>query len=166
MCDPPSFGISISTSSLFVNDSDYVVGEVWYAVGDFAFPCERWSDFVLSVLERWCQAIQRLWGRERGREYVAFLDGGFGVLLTVEGSAMWMLEFIEETPSGRRVARSIELPPASVLSAVLRASSVTMQSLKEKSLAEEARSAFGRGVNALAIWTDTWTEARGQDDRR
>src|SRR4051794_37491721 len=77
-----SFRIVIDPTTFRLSSLGPSTGELWVSVGDYAFPAERWNDFVVVILEAWASASLRLAKGSTAVERVHFMDGPYELEMT------------------------------------------------------------------------------------
>ena len=89
--------ISINVGQVFSGPGS-VFGEINVQLGEFHFPEEGWTDFMLIILGWWIDAALMIRGGESRVEDFLFMDGPFMISGRLRDSQIY-LEFIENRKS-------------------------------------------------------------------
>ena len=74
-----TFKIIFPSESLHRSKSGSITGRVVVKVGDFLFPGEGWSDFVVVILGWWLQEFHKLDGQPKNEAIFRFMDGPYEI---------------------------------------------------------------------------------------
>ena len=86
--------------SLKAEHGEYLWGEIWIQCGGCAFPCERWTDFLVQVVGSWMEAAIDL-PQEAQAEF-SFVDGPYHLLGKLIGGDVLEDQFVETTLMSHR----------------------------------------------------------------
>jgi len=96
--------IAIDLSDIERYKTGSIVGRIWLAAGDDAFPESRWSDFVVVLLGWWIQELLRL--REGSTQAeLLFMDGPYSVGLDAS-EGQWAFSFLRAEASVQSMPRT------------------------------------------------------------
>lgn len=86
--------VEVATTELGRGAGGVVVGPIWLARGDDAFPEARWSDFPVVVLGAWVPSLRRLSGRGQAAE-CHFMEGPYHFSVADAGDGTWRIACFE-----------------------------------------------------------------------
>ena len=88
--------IVIDTTSI-TKDGDQIFGEIYFkGHSNFYFPSNDWNDFLVVILNWWCDTIIRLLKNESIQDDFSFMDGPFKVKVGHIKEGILNLTFIHE----------------------------------------------------------------------
>ncbi|MGZ6176562.1 MAG: hypothetical protein ACXWNB_12060 [Candidatus Binataceae bacterium] len=95
-----------------------VFAGVGVRIGDFVFPDEKWTDFVIVILSWWAEAVMGLLhGSERTAE-LRFMEGPYVAELRAGGGPSWRVSFVEDRLK-RRVVYETDIERTSFAQSIL-----------------------------------------------
>ena len=78
--------IKTDLETISLNEST-IFGQLYFQDGDFYFPSKDWNEFIIIVLNWWCQSLLNLLEEKTFSEELDFMDGPFSVRVNlIEGS--------------------------------------------------------------------------------
>ncbi|MBS9464383.1 hypothetical protein KIM67_18320 [Flagellimonas sp. 389] len=108
--------IKIDTTSI-TKDGDKIFGEIYFKdYPSFYFPSKDWNDFLVVILNWWCDTIIRLLRNESIQDDFSFMDGPFNVKVGHIKEGMLNLTFLS---GDETVVKTSEVPMNDFLNAYL-----------------------------------------------
>ncbi|MGZ3437999.1 MAG: hypothetical protein ACXVDD_00700 [Polyangia bacterium] len=109
-----------------------VFAGVGVRIGDFVFPDEKWTDFVIVILSWWAEAVMGLLhGSERTAE-LRFMEGPYVAELRAGGGPSWRVSFVEDRLK-RRVVYETDIERTSFAQSILAASNEALALCRSRS---------------------------------
>lgn len=109
-----------------------VYGNISVRVNGLSFPDAHWTDFVVIVLNWWCQAVLRLVRGEKGPVEVRYMEGPFLVEISAPASEVWHMALVNAGLT-RRVLHRTDIEASSLVSSILEASDRTIATCRRQS---------------------------------
>jgi hypothetical protein len=94
----------IKPETLQISDRGSVTGAIWLELGEQAFPGEGWTDFVVTLLEWWTNGLLRLASNSRATERVPFMEGPYGVWISISSPGVLHLRALAGSNLQNQVA--------------------------------------------------------------
>jgi hypothetical protein len=94
----------IKPETLQIGAYGSVTGAIWLKIGEQAFPDEGWTDFVVTLLEWWTNGLLRLASNSRATEKVPFMDGPYGVWISISSPGVLHLRALAGSNLQNQVA--------------------------------------------------------------
>ncbi|PFM75253.1 hypothetical protein COJ46_22125 [Bacillus sp. AFS077874] len=123
--------IIINSNSLYKYESDSIIGEIYFQIGDFVFPEVKWTDFVVVILTWWNKEFMYLKNASIQSSYeLDFMDGPFMVKVTKKSLELVELEFLRETVNKKISLYRIECSLDEISKTLLRATNSLIKQIK------------------------------------
>ena len=131
------FKILLKKETFFINDSNCVIGDICFSIGDWYFPEKEWDDFVVALLS-WLtkQIIELVFNKKKNVE-MYFMEGCFKVALSLDTESQCIIQFIEgEKLAGDQeiIHKTINVPFEDVKSEVRKACELLLHMKETKEL--------------------------------
>lgn len=130
-----NFKINLKKETLYINDSNCVIGDIYFSVGDWYFPEKYWDDFVVVLLSWLSKQTVKL--DTNNLVEMRFMEGCFKISLTLDKKHQCTIQFIEgEKLAGDKeiIHKTITVPFESVKSEVLKACELLLKMKESKEL--------------------------------
>ncbi|MCP4256384.1 MAG: hypothetical protein GY774_02525 [Planctomycetes bacterium] len=96
-----TINIRLKRETIEVRRSDgMTTGEIWFEIGEDAFPEESWNDFVVIILSWWIESLNNfIIGVMKEIEF-SFMDGPFTIVGSQNPDGLIYLKAVEERLKG------------------------------------------------------------------
>lgn len=126
------FAVAVDPTTFVKSSSGSIVGVVYVKVGDYAFPFERWDDYV-DVVELWMNNAAALLEGKTARCTCLFMDGPYQFDITAQYAESWTMQFINNSDSDNlNVLKEIAIEPQVVVDALLGASEAIIEAIEKR----------------------------------
>jgi|LSQX01.1.fsa_nt_gb hypothetical protein len=99
-----SIEIMIDDQNVELSRKGAVLGNVWVKLGEFAFPSDDWSDFVVVILTWWLNTIPALRQHNSASIHeLQFMDGPYYIQMTTDDQEIVWIVCKERIVNGYRV---------------------------------------------------------------
>ncbi len=98
--------VDIDLSDLKRTHAGSIIGRIWFASGDDAFPEARWSDFVVVLLGWWIGELLRL-RQGRTQAELVFMDGPYSIGLDAAQGEQWAFSFLRNEAAVRSMPGTV-----------------------------------------------------------
>lgn len=127
--------INIKENSIYLNESQSLIGIIFFSVGEYCFPSDDWYDFVV-VLIGWLGKIAvDLYSCKSEEVQMSFMEGPFKIVLTLDNKNLCKISFIE----GEKLAddqeiihRMVMVPFPVLIDEIMNSCQTVIQVIKKK----------------------------------
>nr|VFK39667.1 MAG: hypothetical protein BECKSD772F_GA0070984_104612 [Candidatus Kentron sp. SD]VFK47130.1 MAG: hypothetical protein BECKSD772E_GA0070983_10886 [Candidatus Kentron sp. SD] len=129
--------INLKKETFYINDSNCVIGDICFSVGDWYFPDKDWDDFVVVFLSWLTSQLTELNFNKKSIVEVDFMEGDFKISLALDQNNQCTITFIEgEKLDGDKetIYKTTTVPFEAVKIEVLKACELLLKMKESKEL--------------------------------
>ena len=125
------FLINIDTDSFRISSKQSITGVIYVSInGEYSFPEENWSDFIVVILSWWAEGIYSLLMTNTDECECIFMDGPYEFHIK-KNVKVWEIEFLENRDE-KRIIFQDSFNPSEVIEAMRKATNKVLRHCKEK----------------------------------
>lgn len=131
------FKINLRKETFYINNTNSVIGDIYFSIGDWYFPEKYWDDFVVILLAWLTKQIVKLYFDKKQVVEMCFMEGCFKISLTLNNQYQCTIKFIEgEKLAGDKeiVYKTVTVPFEDVKIEAKKACEVLLNMKKSKEL--------------------------------
>ena len=96
-----TINIRLKRETIEVQRSDgSTTGEIWFEIGEDAFPGESWNDFIVKILSWWIESLNNFIIGVANEVEFSFMDGPFIIVGSQNSDGLIYLKAVEERLKG------------------------------------------------------------------
>lgn len=132
-----SFNLITKKETFYVNNTDNVIGVIFFKSNNFSFPEYDWGDFVVAILAWLAKIISDLQSLHSRHVEVFFMEGCFKVEFQLNEGQFCRINFIEgDKLAGDKeiIHKTITVPLGEVIDEVTKACEMVIRMRESKEL--------------------------------